>query len=66
MKHDPAVIDFDGEIINQGKNYRDYKREAKLKKKTKKNPCKHRKVMKTLRCTCCHEVKVAFVRSMVK
>lgn len=61
-----AYIDFDGEDLNPGKNFKDYKREAKAKKKAFKNPCKHGKVMRTLRCTGCHEVAVKFVRGMVK
>lgn len=61
-----AYIDFDGEKLSPGKNYKDYKRARKLKKKLFKNPCKHNKVMRTLRCTGCHQVHVVFVRGMVK
>lgn len=61
-----AYIDYDGQKLNAGKNYKDYKREKKAKKKAFINPCKHAKVMRTERCTCCHVVAVKFVRGMVK
>ena len=62
-----AYLDFDGEKLNPGKNYKDYKREDRAKKKAFKNPCKHRRVAVTMRCASgCHEVKVYFRRGMIK
>lgn len=62
-----AYIDFDGEPINAGHTYREYKAIDRKRTATKINPCKHRKVAVTMRCASgCHEVRVYFVKGMVK
>lgn len=67
VKQKITVVPFpDGEKINQGKNYKDYRREHNQKLKKWVNPCKHKKVMLTQRCDCCNEVRVKYVRGMVK
>lgn len=66
MKRDSLVVDYDGEVINQGKAYSTYRREDKIKRSIRPDDCKHKKVMRTLRCTCCQQVDVVFVKGMVK
>lgn len=62
-----AYIDFDGEPLNAGHSYREYKSIDRKRSAAKINPCKHRKVAVTMRCASgCHEVKVYFVKGMVK
>lgn len=61
-----AYVDYNGEQMAKGKNYKEYKREIRAKKKVYKNPCKHPSVMLTNRCQCCFEVCVTIRNGMVK
>lgn len=66
-KRRKGFLDFDGALINPGRNYRTYKALDKLKKEIRMGgECPHPAVMLTARCQCCQHVSVFLRKSMLK